>query len=142
MSIRPAAENHILYTEVHLRVVSRFHCLFFILPVRKMTTTVEVVDTPMPHQDDPSESVESDDTDSHDESGSGTSTPNNLTDRSESKVALLHLQHEETQVRKARFILALMTLVFAVTVTVAVYFSARNGEYRKFEEEVRFNWIA
>lgn len=103
-----------------------------------MNSAVEA-DTPEMHEE-PSESVDSDNTDSHDDSGSGTSTSNNHTDRTDAKVDLLFLQHEEKQVRMARYILAIVTLLCAVTVTLAVFFSNSNDEYRHFEDEVRFVW--
>jgi hypothetical protein len=90
-----------------------------------------------PNEQDPSESVDSDDSESHEDSGSGTSTSNNLADRLDSKIDHLFIQREETQVRKARYILAIMTLLFAVTVTMAVYFSGSKDQNRNFTEEVR-----
>lgn len=96
------------------------------------------VEADAPFEEDPSESVNSENSDSHEDSGSGASTSNNLTDRSDTKIELIHMQHEEAQVRKARYILAIMTLLCAVSVTVAVYFSASKNEYHSFEEEVRF----
>jgi hypothetical protein len=94
-------------------------------------------DAPKTHDEDPSESVESDNTDSHDDSGSGTLTSNQLADQPDAKIDLLHLKREEKQVRKARYMLAIATLLFAVTVTVAVFFSGSKDEYRNFDEEVR-----
>jgi hypothetical protein len=94
------------------------------------------VEDDKPHE--PSESVDSDDSDSYEDSGSGTSTSNNLTDQRDTKIDSLFIQREEMHVRKARYILSIMTLVFAVTVTLAVYFSGSESQYRSFKEEVRF----
>jgi hypothetical protein len=106
---------------------------------RKMNSAV---DGDTRHEHDPSESVDSDDASSDEDSGTGTSTSNNFSDQRDSKIDHVFIQREEMRVRKARYILAIMTLVFAVTVTVAVYFSARNGEYQNFEDEVRLVFTA
>ena len=98
------------------------------------------VDANLLHEQDPSESIDSDNSDSHEDSGSGTSTSNNHTDPSGDDgkgIDLLFMKREEAHVRKARLLLLGMTLVCAVTVTVAVYFSASKNEYQSFEEEVR-----
>lgn len=99
-----------------------------------MNSDVKVVDL---FEEDPSESVDSNNSDSHEEGGSDVSTTNNFTDRSDSNVELLHVQHEERQVRKAKYMLAIMTLFCAIAVSVVVYFSASQNEYHGFEEEVR-----
>jgi hypothetical protein len=92
---------------------------------------------------DLSESIVSNDGDEdsriqEDKSGSGTSTSYgrelSSTDTDDRRMEII--EQEEKRVRKARYVLTAATIICAVAVTIAVYFSAKKSEYQSFLNEV------
>ena len=84
-----------------------------------------------------SESIESENS-SVDKSGSGTSASIVLSEASSKEMdkRMAIIESEEKHVRKARYLLALATVVCAAVVTVAVFCSSKRNEHRTFKNEV------
>ena len=89
---------------------------------------------------DKSESIESENSSvqHEDKSGSGTSASINLSEASSKELdrRMAIIESEEKHVRKARYLLAVATIVCAAVVTVAVLISSKRNEHRTFENEV------
>lgn len=86
--------------------------------------------SPIEVNHDESESLYSDDSSQSDSSN------NVVPDDRRKEKARQFIECEEYRVRRARSILCLMTMFCAVAVSVSVYASAVQYEYRTFEKEV------